>query len=226
MTYEIIASGSKGNAVVIDGAILIDCGVPYKAIQPYANDLRIVLLTHEHGDHFREATIHRLAHDRPALRWGCCKWLVQRLIQAGVDARCIDVLNPEESGAYLYGIDYGKEFRQYFVEVFSLVHNVPNCGFIIEDDDGFRLFYATDTGTLEGVEAKDCDLYMIECNHTAAEIEQRAAEKEAAGQYAYERRAAENHLSEEQAMDFFAANASPTSLYIPMHRHGGGRDAE
>lgn len=218
MTYEIIASGSKGNAFVIDGAILIDCGVPFKALRPVAGLLQLVLLTHEHGDHLKEATVHRLAHDRPALRWACGKWLVQRLIQAGVDARCIDVLDTDGPGAYRYQIGA----RSYDVEPVPLVHNVPNIGFKIKDDSGFRLFYATDTGTLDGIEAKGFDLYMIECNHKAAEIEARAAEKEAAGLYAYERRAAENHLSEEQALDWFAHNAGPRSLYVPMHQHTGG----
>lgn len=30
--YNIIATGSKGNAVVIEHEILIDCGVPFKAL--------------------------------------------------------------------------------------------------------------------------------------------------------------------------------------------------
>ena len=218
MTYEIIASGSKGNAVILDGVILIDCGVPFRALAPYAEKLRLVLLTHEHGDHFKEATIRRLAHDRPALRWACGRWLVQKLVQAGVDARCIDVLDADDPGAYLYHLDD----RAYCVEPIELVHNVRNYGYKLADDSGFRLFYATDTGTLDGIEAKDYDLYMIECNHKAAEIEERAAEKEAAGLYAYERRAAENHLSEEQAIEWFAQNASPRSLYVPLHQHAGG----
>ena len=28
--YRIIKTGSKGNAIIIDNNILIDCGVPYK----------------------------------------------------------------------------------------------------------------------------------------------------------------------------------------------------
>ena len=28
--YNIIASGSQGNAVILNDAVLIDCGVPYK----------------------------------------------------------------------------------------------------------------------------------------------------------------------------------------------------
>ena len=35
MTYNIISTGSKGNAVIINNEILIDCGVPFKDIKPY-----------------------------------------------------------------------------------------------------------------------------------------------------------------------------------------------
>ena len=52
MTYNIISTGSKGNAVVINGRILIDCGVPFKALEPVKKDLRLALLTHIHSDHF------------------------------------------------------------------------------------------------------------------------------------------------------------------------------
>ena len=34
MRYNIIATGSKGNAVVINDVILIDCGVPFKLLEP------------------------------------------------------------------------------------------------------------------------------------------------------------------------------------------------
>ena len=74
--FEVLATGSTGNAVVIDGQILMDCGVPYKLVKPVAKALRLVLLTHWHGDHFRKSTLHALAADRPALRFGCCRWLV------------------------------------------------------------------------------------------------------------------------------------------------------
>ena len=46
MTFNVIATGSTGNAVVINDSILIDCGVPYKALEPVKKDLKLVLLTH------------------------------------------------------------------------------------------------------------------------------------------------------------------------------------
>lgn len=49
MTYEVIATGSSGNAVLINNGILIDCGVSWKKIQPYTKRLKLVLLTHKHS---------------------------------------------------------------------------------------------------------------------------------------------------------------------------------
>jgi len=92
MTFDVIATGSTGNAVVINGSILIDVGVPFKALDAVKKDLKLVLLTHAHGDHFQPRTVRALHKERPTLRWGCCDWMVVPLLEAGVDKRVIDVM--------------------------------------------------------------------------------------------------------------------------------------
>ena len=62
--YNIISSGSQGNAVILNGFVLVDCGVPYKQIAPYVPQLKLVLLTHIHGDHFCKRTLRRVAGRR------------------------------------------------------------------------------------------------------------------------------------------------------------------
>ena len=47
----------------------------------------------------------------------------------------------------------------------------------------------------------------------------RAEAKRAAGQYAYEFKAAENHLSREQTEDWLYQNMGPRSLYAFLHGH-------
>ncbi|WP_298021131.1 hypothetical protein [uncultured Dysosmobacter sp.] len=49
MTCNIIATGSKGNAIQLDHRLLLDCGVPFKVLQPIFMELNLVLLTHRHG---------------------------------------------------------------------------------------------------------------------------------------------------------------------------------
>ena len=221
MTYNIIATGSSGNAVILDGRILIDCGVPYKMLRPYVRDLQLVLLTHEHGDHFRPGTVRTLAMARPALRWGCCAWMVPHLLAAGVDKRVIDVYEfaaPGKSGMLVY------KHLAAIIKPEMLYHNVSNCGWHIWVGLE-KVFYATDTGTLDGVEAPYYDLYLIEANHTQAEIEERIREKEAAGEFIYETAAMQNHLSREQALEWLSRNMGQHSRYVFLHQHqerGGG----
>lgn len=209
MTFDVISTGSKGNAVLIEDEVLIDCGVPFKLLSPYIKAIRLVLLTHEHGDHFIASSAHRLHTDRPTLRFGCCEWMVGHLLAAGVDKRVIDVYEPHKEYRYGAGLTIRPE---------PLFHNVPNCGYHIHRN-GESLFYATDTGTLDGVTAKGYDLYLVEANHTRADIVARAEEKRARGEYAYEFKAAENHLSREQTEDWLYQNMGPRSLYAFLHGH-------
>lgn len=137
--------------------------------------------------------------------------MVGPLLHAGVSKRVIDVLEPGK--VYDYGRALGASVRPEL-----LVHNVPNCGYHIKANKE-RLFFATDTGTLAHVEAKGYDWYLIEANHTRAELEARIAAKEAAGEFAYERAARQNHLSQEQAMDWLAENVGSNSRYVFLHQH-------
>ena len=211
MTYNIISTGSKGNAVVINDRILIDCGIPFKALEPVKKDLQLVLLTHIHSDHFNPRTARALSKERPALRWGCCEWMVGPLLEAGVDKRRIDVLDPAIPAFEMYG-------NLCSIRPVMLTHNVPNCGYHILSN-GERLFYATDTGTLDGIEARCYDLYMVEANHTRADLEARMEAKRAAGEFFYEWAAAQNHLSKEQAEEWLYQQMGPNSRYVFLHQH-------
>lgn len=215
MTFDVIATGSKGNAVVINGSILIDCGVPFKALEEVKKDLKLVLLTHAHGDHFKPRTVRALHKERPTIRWGCCEWMVGPLLEAGVDKRVIDVIQPDCPGQTTRALCYNN-FA--VVSPVTLIHDVPNCGWRICLGKK-TIFYATDTATLDGVEAQGYDLYLIEANHTQEELEARAQAKLEAGEFAYEYRAAANHLSQEQALDWLGKNMGPNSRYVFLHRH-------
>ena len=49
MTFEIIGSGSSGNALVLNESILLDAGLPYKKIGPFVKPLKMVFISHCHG---------------------------------------------------------------------------------------------------------------------------------------------------------------------------------
>ena len=211
MNYNIISTGSKGNAVVLNNRLLIDCGVIYKQISPYIWGLQLVLLTHIHGDHFYPSTIKKLAKMRPTLRFGCCDWLLKDLISCGVQKWRIDIFTPGLANIYNQDLQ---------ITAVELSHNVPNCGYKIFID-GEKIFYATDTNNLNGVTAPEYDLYMIEANYEDDEIQERIRKKEENGQYAYEYEVLKNHLSKQKCDDFIVRNAGIKSEFIYMHGHIG-----
>ncbi|CUP42805.1 Beta-lactamase superfamily domain [Flavonifractor plautii] len=206
--YEIISTGSKGNAVVLNQFILIDCGVPFKALRDYYRDLKLVLLTHIHSDHFNRTTIRRLAYERPTLRFGCCRWLVEPLVAAGVGKGNIDVLEPDVM--YGYGLCN--------VIPVLLVHNVPNCGYKVHFPTG-KVFYATDTNNLNGIRARGYDLYLIEANYEDDAIREKIRQKKENQEYAYEYQVLHNHLSKAKCDDFIYANIGPGGQYVYLHCH-------
>ena len=211
MNYNIISTGSKGNAVVLNDCLLIDCGINYKQLSPYVSGLQLVLLTHIHGDHFYPSTIKKLAKMRPTLRFGCCKWLVNNLISCGVQKWRIDVFTPELLNTYSDDLQ---------ITAVELTHDIPNCGYKIFID-GEKIFYATDTNNLNGITAPDYDLYMIEANYEDEEIQERIRKKEESGSYAYEYKVLKSHLSKAKCDDFIVRNAGARSKFIYMHGHIG-----
>ena len=205
----VISTGSQGNAVLVNNCILIDCGVSYKAVEPYVYQLQLVLLTHIHSDHFRPSTLRRLAQERPGLRFGCCRWLVPDLVHADVPVSSIDLLETGKTARYTIGA----------VTPFLLKHDVPNCGYKLLLDSGKQVFYATDTNDLNGIKAKNYDLYLVEANYTDEDIRRRLAEKKEKGEYPYERRVLEYHLSKAKCDDFIYENIGPQGEFIYLHGH-------
>ena len=151
MNYKIISSCSTGNAVIIRDIVLIDCGVTFKRLEKYYKKLKLVLLTHIHSDHFKKETVKRLAQERPTLRFACCEWLLKSLLDCGVDRKNIDVVE--------IGTRYG--YKLFKIVPIKLYHDVLQCGYRILFND-YKVIYMTDTKTVEGISAKNYDLYLIE----------------------------------------------------------------
>lgn len=208
MNYKIISSCSTGNAVILRDIILIDCGVTFKRLEKYYKNLKIVLLTHIHSDHFNKTTIKKLAEERPTLRFACGKWLLKLLLECGVNKRNIDVLE--------IGTKY--DYKAFKVVPVKLYHDVPQCGYRVLFDD-YKVIYATDTKTLEGISAKNYDLYLIEGNYDEDEMNERIKKKQQECKFVYEFRAKINHLSKQQATEFLLNNMGNNSEYVFLHEH-------
>ena len=208
MNYKIISSCSTGNATIIRDIILIDCGVTFKKLEKYYKQLKIVLLTHIHSDHFKNETIRKIAQERPTLRFACCEWLLQPLLECGVLRKNIDVLQ--------IGTRY--DYKLFKIVPIKLYHDVPQCGYRVLFDD-YKVIYMTDTRTVEGIVAKNYDLYLVEGNYEEEELEQRIKQKQEEGLYYYESRVRNTHLSKGQATDFLLNNMGENSKYVFMHEH-------
>lgn len=209
MNYKILASSSEGNGLIIEETILIDCGISFKKLKDDYKKLKIVLLSHRHQDHFNKATIKKLASKRPTLRFGCCEWLVKELVECGVEKKNIDVL------------EIGKiyDYKDFKVIPINLYHDVPNCGYKLKIN-GNKLIYATDTSKIDHIIAKDYDYFYIEGNYESdEELEERKKEKLLKGEFIYEDRVKETHLSKVQATEWLMENMGENSKYIFMHEH-------
>lgn len=208
MNYKIISSCSTGNATIIKDIILIDCGVTFKKLEKYYKQLKIVLLTHIHSDHFKKETIKKLAQERPTLRFACCEWLLKPLLECGVERKNIDILQ--------IGTKY--DYKLFKIVAIKLYHDVPQCGYRILFDD-YKVIYMTDTKTIEGISAKNYDLYLVEANYKENELEERIKQKQLQGDFTYEWRVKDTHLSEEQCVEFLLNNMGKNSEYVFMHQH-------
>ena len=203
MTYKIINTGSDGNCTIIDEEIMIDCGVSYAKLAPYINKIKLIMLTHIHCDHFNKTTIKRIAKERPTLRFGCCEWLLQDLINCGVELGNID----------LYTIGKKYDYGDFQLIPIKLYHDVKQCGYRVFKG-GEKLIYATDTYTLDGIKAIEYDYYLIEGNYQDDE----ELSSRAINTY-YESRVKRTHLSKEYATNWLLENMGFNSVYEWMHEH-------
>ena len=201
---KVISSGSEGNAVIYNNAIMVDCGVSLKALQEVKRSLKIALLTHKHGDHLKIRTLQRLQAERPTLRVACGDFLLEEL-------PCIKNIDVLQVGK-IY--DYGA-FR---VSPVKLYHDVPNFGWRIFLPNGQKIFHATDTVHLEGISAKGYDLYAIEHNYCEEYIQEAIEEARANGEYTHAYGNINTHLSIQQARAFIEANRKKSSEVLELHK--------
>lgn len=201
---NVLATGSTGNCEIYHRTIAIDMGVPWSVIKPYLFDLQIILLSHCHTDHFNISTIKRLASQRPTLRFACGEWMLPLLY--GI--KNVDVLDLNK------WYDYG----QFKISIGHSYHDVPNCFFRIEKN-GYKIFRATDTAHLIGVEAKEYQLYCLESNYNEETVFESISRIENRGEYAYQRGAVNSHLSEQQAREFIFKNKGDNYSIVRLHEH-------
>ena len=203
---NVLSSGSHGNCEIYFNSIAVDMGINFKKIEPYVNQLQLVLLSHFHADHFNKKTISKLTSKRPTLKFGMCEHMLEQIKNLGIKEQNIDVY---EIGQFY---DYGP----FKISPIKLYHDVVNVGYRIIKNN-YKIIRATDTAHLNGVEAKDYDLFAIEHNWNEDTIEESIERKKAKGLFVYEHGAMNTHLSEQQAREFIYNNRKESSEVIRLH---------
>lgn len=114
--------------------------------------------------------------------------------------------------------DKSYNFGACIITPVKLWHDVPQIGYKVFIGDE-KAIYMTDTHTIEGIQAKNYQLYFVEGNYHEDELQERIREKQEKGEFCYEYRVPKTHLSVEQATAWLMENMGENSEYVLMHRH-------
>jgi len=158
MKIDVLASSSSGNAYIVsDGAtsILLDAGIPYKALQEKSdfkiNEVAACLISHEHGDHSKA---------------------VKDLLGAAIDVYALpDTLTALKvfghHRAHMIDTDNVITIGTLKIRPVPLFHDCPCVGYIVYSlNTKERLFFATDTYRID-INPVACDYLILEINYQA-----------------------------------------------------------
>ena len=154
MFFDVIASGSKGNATLVftkENIFLIDLGIPAKVLEAElakfnktTKDIDALFITHNHADHYRG--LKTVSPKKQYALFGTLPTSLSNVIEEGKTI----VMN---------GVK---------ITPFMVSHDAVNpCGYVFEDEDE-KLVYMTDTGkflTRNLPLIKNPDYLIIESNH-------------------------------------------------------------
>ena len=224
--YEKIASGSSGNCIIYFEELMVDVGVAYKKVSDFLPSVKNILFTHKHTDHINVATVRRIGKEYPEIKMYGNEEVMPKLEEAGIKNR--------------YEIKAGESLwiGEDLVFIHELNHDVLCYGFTIErkvnerilyldnfdneEERTLKIFHATDTFDLKGIEAKDCDAYFVEFNHCEEiisnniEYKMQKNRRQGKNNFIYELNAQQYHNSNQRIMKWLSKN-NVDGLVIPMH---------
>lgn len=199
MNYRIIASGSSGNATVVEH-MLFDCGVPYAKVRNHLYDVRYLFITHRHSDHLNTVTLNAIKKEFPRIKV-IANWEIAYRIP--VD--------------HIVGDDTEIKLKDRTILSFPCPHDVVCHGFVVQKKD-VNMIYATDTTTLEHAPKLKYDYLFIESNHDENKI--RAIQNTSRKLYGYDAwQGAMRHLSTQQSRAFYYMNRKDeSSEWVELHK--------
>lgn len=204
--YKIIASGSSGNCIIVNDIIALDIGIPFKKIEPYLNDLKLIFISHKHSDHMNLSTLRKINKLRPTIRFCVGEYLCNYLIESGIDKNNIDIVRHDR----VY------DYKMFKLSPIALIHDVFNYGLRLFMN-GEKLLYATDTAKINHIKATAYDCYLIEANYDDEILESNLNSDLEKHGFSYNSRVKDTHLSVNQATEFVFKNAGVNSKYELIH---------
>ena len=195
--YEVIATGSSGNSVVID-QWMFDLGLPYRKLSKYFSEITHVFITHIHSDHLNAKTYNEMRKLHPKIKT-IGNYEVHQ--QVGVD-----IISNHNRPIKLDNI---------IVTPFRCRHDVEVQGFVWQKN-GANIIFATDTFTLKHAPREmKYDYLFLESNHDETKLELVRAQVK--GRYS-PFISAKRHLSSQQCREFYYFNRRDKgSKLIELH---------
>jgi phosphoribosyl 1,2-cyclic phosphodiesterase len=188
---KILATGSKGNAYIIedgDKSILIDPGISIKELRKRSNfslsRLDFALLTHEHKDH--SCSIKDL------LKMGVVCFASQGTLNA------LNLDRQSSINALIAKAEKSFEFEAWKILPFAVRHDAAEpLGFLIGSPSGKKILFATDTARID-YEFAGVTHWIVECNYSEALLQ-----KNTALDNGTKRRIRESHFELSNVVKFF-----------------------
>lgn len=198
LDYNIIATGSSGNAVRIEN-IMFDCGIPFHKMQDDLYKVDTLLITHSHSDHVKEPTLNKIH-----------KYFPRITVYANADV------------AYRYDVDKvigTKPFKlpHYRTVIpFDGVHDVPVTGYIVMMND-MNILYMTDTAEVKPPGEIPLDYVFLESNFDERKLREEAKKYKRHGYDPY--LSVTRHLSTQKCKEFyFLHRRDSDSPLIELHQ--------
>lgn len=168
MKVKVLASGSKGNATLVEAnqtKILVDCGLTYRtlvqkleSVDADVHEIGAVFITHEHSDHIKGLKTFINKHKIPI-------FLSEGSYNAVVNEKGIGI---DYEHFHIVEDDQQIDFNDFIIHPFLISHDAYEpFGYRIYEGDK-KLVYLTDTGfvsQLNEERIKNADVYILETNH-------------------------------------------------------------
>lgn len=167
MRIKVLASGSKGNLVLVESKeakILIDFGLSYrvvkeklKSVDVQIEEIDALFITHEHSDHIKGlGTLVKKHHFPIYLSQGTFEAISERQLHNGYN------------GFVVIKEDERVKLKDFIVSPFLVSHDAYEpFGYIVYEGER-KLVYLTDTGYVSQANEeriRNADVYILETNH-------------------------------------------------------------